>query len=220
MLIAPSVLSFHYDKFKEELDILNKNVEYIHFDVMDGHFVPNLSFGPYILTQFRKNSDLFMDVHLMVDDPAYYSDVFIKAGADGITFHFESFNDIASCVNLINSIKSKYIKVGISIKPNTPVEAIAPLLEMVDLVLVMSVEPGFGGQEFMPNAYEKIKELVDYRNFNRYHYIIQVDGGVNDKNARELIEAGADCLVAGSFIFKGDIENNIHILRNVEKKDI
>lgn len=220
MIIAPSVLSFNYDNFKEDLAILNKNVEYIHFDVMDGHFVPNLSFGPYIMSQFRKNSDLFMDVHLMVDDPIYYSDVFIKAGADGITFHYEAFNNINQCIDLINSIKDKYVKVGISIKPNTPVDAIVPLLEKVDLVLIMSVEPGFGGQEFMPNAYDKIKELVDYRNFNRCSYIIQVDGGVNDKNARELIDAGADCLVAGSFIFKGDIENNIKILRNVEKKDI
>ena len=149
MIIAPSVLSFHYDKFNEEIEVLNKKAEFLHFDVMDGHFVPNLSFGPEILKAFRRSSNLFMDVHLMVDDPVYFSEVFIKAGADGITFHYESFNDIIKCDRLIDAIHKKYIKVGISVKPGTDIEVIKPLLDRVDIVLVMSVEPGFGGQDFI-----------------------------------------------------------------------
>lgn len=219
MIIAPSVLSLDYDKFNEELNILNQNVEYIHFDVMDGHFVPNLSFGPHILKAFRKNSNLFMDVHLMVDDPEYYSDVFINAGADGITFHFEAYNNEELCKNLIDKIKNRYVKVGISIKPNTPVSAIYPLLKYVDLVLVMSVEPGFGGQAFIPSAYEKINELSKIKAQYNLNYLIQVDGGVSDKNIRELLEAGAECIVAGSYIFKGDIKRNIDLLRNANKKE-
>ena len=218
MIIAPSILSMNYDRFMEELKILNENVEYIHFDVMDGHFVPNLSFGPYILTQFRKNSELFMDVHLMVEDPGFFSDVFIDAGADGITFHYESYDDIVKCDRLIDNIHSKYVKAGISIKPNTSVEMIYPVLDKVDMVLVMSVEPGFGGQAFMPIAYEKIKKLYEYKLRNNLNYQIQVDGGVSDKNIRELIEAGADNIVAGSYIFKGDIKHNIEVLRNADKK--
>lgn len=220
MIIAPSVLSLDYDKFNEELKILNSNVEYIHFDVMDGHFVPNLSFGPHILKTFRKNSDLFMDVHLMVDDPSYYSDVFIDAGADGITFHFESFNNVEYCLQLIEKIKNRYVKVGISIKPNTPVSMIYPLLKHVDLVLVMSVEPGFGGQAFIPFAYDKIKELSKIKAKYNLNYLIQVDGGVSDKNIRELVEAGVECVVAGSYIFKGDIKHNIDVLRKANKKQI
>jgi len=217
MIIAPSVLSFDYDKFKEELHILNQEVEYIHFDVMDGHFVPNLSFGPYIMGQFRKNSNLFMDCHLMVDDPEYYTDVFAKAGADGITFHYEVFNDIGKCNKLIDKIHSLYLKAGISIKPNTPVDCILPLLSKVDLVLIMSVEPGFGGQAFMPIAYDKLKEVKKYRDSHNLKYYIQIDGGVSDKNIRDILNAGADNIVAGSYIFKGDIVNNIRVLRNAEK---
>jgi len=217
MIIAPSVLSFDYDKFEEELAILNKSVEYIHFDVMDGHFVPNLSFGPYIMHQFRKNTNLFLDCHLMVDDPEYFMDVFANAGADGITFHYEAYDNIAKCDELIDKIHGKYLKAGISIKPNTPVDKIIPVLGKVDLVLIMSVEPGFGGQAFMPIAYEKIKQVKEYRDLYHLKYQIQVDGGVSDKNIRELLEAGADNFVAGSYIFKGDIQNNVAILRNAEK---
>lgn len=213
MIIAPSILSMHYDKFMDELKALNSSVEYIHFDVMDGHFVNNLSFGPYIFSQFRKNSELFMDVHLMVDDPKHYSEVFINEGADGITFHYEALNDLNECFDLIKYIKSKYVKAGISIKPNTPVDVIAPLLKYLDLVLVMSVEPGFGGQSFMPIAYDKIAQLDALRKQNNFKYLIQVDGGVSDKNIKELVNSGADCFVAGSFIFKGDILNNVSLLR-------
>jgi len=213
MIISPSVLSFNYANFKHDLDILNKNVEYLHFDVMDGHFVPNLTFGPDILKQFRQNSNLFIDAHLMVDNPVRFTEAFAKAGADGITFHYEVFNNIEECRKMIKFIKAFYIKAGISIKPNTDVSVIEPLLKDIDLVLVMSVEPGFGGQEFIPNSIGKIRYLDGYRKTNKLNYLIEVDGGINDKTAYEVLNAGCDILVAGSYIFKGDIEKNINSLR-------
>ncbi len=216
MIIAPSILSLDYSEFKSQLNILNENCEYIHFDVMDGHFVPNLSFGPDIFKAFRKNSNLFMDVHLMVSDPFYFSDVFIKAGADGITFHDEALPDLESKLELINKIHDNYCKAGISIKPKTDVLSIMPLLDEVDLVLVMSVEPGYGGQAFIEDTYEKIKQLNDYRLRKNLNYKIEVDGGVNDKNAYKLKECGTDILVAGSFVFKGDLKANIDNLKALD----
>ena len=217
MIIAPSVLSLSYDKFNEQLKALNESVEWLHFDVMDGHFVPNLTFGPDILKTFRRNSSLFMDVHLMVSDPDFFTDVFAKAGADSITFHYEAYNNIDECIKLIDKIHSLYLKVGISIKPQTDVETIYPLLDKVDIVLIMSVEPGFGGQKFMPESLQKISKLNEYRKNNNLNFIIEDDGGVNDRNAFELIENGCDALVAGSFIFNGDIKNNVQLLRKVNK---
>ena len=214
MIIAPSILSLHYDKFLEELNILNENVEWIHFDVMDGHFVPNLTFGPDILKTFRRNSNLFMDVHLMVEDPDFYSNIFAKAGADSIIFHYEVYKDIDKCLKLINKIKNEmYLKAGISIKPNTDIKLIEPLLKSLDIVLVMSVEPGFGGQSFMENSLDKIRYLKQYKTDNNLNYIIEVDGGINDITGYKVIEAGADSLVAGSYIFNGDIKTNIEKLR-------
>ena len=217
MIIAPSVLSLSYDKFNEQVADLNSCVDWLHYDVMDGNFVPNITFGPDILKTFRRNSSLFLDVHLMVNDPGYYSEVFAKAGADGITFHYESYNDIDKCRQLIDKIHSMYIKAGISIRPGTDVNVILPLLNEVDLVLIMSVEPGFGGQKFQPESLNRIKILDNYRKENNLHYIIEDDGGVNDKNAYDLINAGCDALVAGSFVFNGNIQNNVKLLRNIEK---
>lgn len=213
MIIAPSVLSLHYDNFKEEVEKLNKSVEYLHFDVMDGHFVPNLSFGPDILKAFRKNSPLFLDTHLMISNPEAFIEPFVKAGTDGITFHYEAYDDIYKCIKLIDIIHSYYIKAGISIKPGTDIRVIEPILNKIDLVLVMSVEPGFGGQSFMPNSIDKINYLNGYRKEHNLNFKIEVDGGINDRNAYEVIKYGADILVAGSFIFKGDIENNVKLLR-------
>lgn len=209
MILAPSVLSLDYSNFNEELTILNNKVKWIHFDVMDGHFVPNLSFGPHIFKNFRTNSSLYLDVHLMVSDPDYFSSVFIKEGADGITFHYEAYKDIDKCLNLINKIKSQYVKAGISIKPSTDIKMIEPLLKYVDLVLIMSVEPGFGGQDFIESSLDKARWLKEYKDNNNLNYHIEIDGGINSQTAYKAIDAGCDVLVAGSYIFNGDIENNI-----------
>lgn len=210
MILAPSILSLDYTKFLEQLSVINDNCKWIHFDVMDGHFVPNISFGPDIFKAFRVNSSLYMDVHLMVSNPKKIGDMFIKAGADGITFHFEAVDNIYDCLEIIAYFKSKHVKVGISIKPDTDVQMLVPVLKYVDLVLVMSVEPGFGGQKFMESALDKIKYLDAYRKYNELSYLIEVDGGINDKNIYKVKEAGCDVAVAGSFIFKGDIEANIN----------
>ena len=216
MIVSPSVYSMHFDNFKEEIEALNKSVEWIHFDVMDGHFVPNLTFGPGILQTFRRNTNLFLDVHLMVSDPDYYSDVFAKAGADSIVFHYEAYNDIDKCAKLLDKIHGMYLKAGISIKPGTPVEAVKPLLDKIDIFLMMSVEPGFGGQSFMPEALGRIEELAAYRKEKDLDFIIEVDGGVSDKNAHDLMSRGTDALVAGSFVFNGDIVSNVEKLRRCE----
>lgn len=213
MIISPSVLSMHYDKFSEEISQLNEFSDWLHFDVMDGNFVPNISFGPKILADIRKNSELFMDVHLMINDPDFFTEAFVKAGADAITFHYENYFDIEKCLYLIDKIHSHYIKAGISIKPDTKPEVIIPLLFKIDLVLVMSVEPGFGGQTFILDSLDKVSWLYNYRQDNNLSYLISDDGGVNDKTAHELIEVGCDILVAGSYVFDGDISANIKKLR-------
>ena len=215
MILAPSILSLHYDNFKDEIKLLNENVEYLHFDVMDGHFVPNLTFGPDILKAFRVSSSLFMDVHLMITNPKEMIDRFVNAGADNITFHLEAMSSLEETLDLINYIKSKYIKVGISIKPNTPVEILDELLDKIDMVLIMSVEPGFGGQKFIESSIEKIIYLNNFRLSHGLDFLIEVDGGINEMNAHSLKDFGADVLVAGSYVFKGDITNNIKTLQNV-----
>ena len=212
MILAPSILSLDYAQFSKQLEIVNEKCKWIHFDVMDGHFVPNISFGPDIFKAFRLNSSLFMDVHLMVSDPVFIGDMFVKAGADGITFHFEACDDIYACLDTIAHFKNLHVKVGVSIKPGTSVEQIIPLLKYVDLVLVMSVEPGFGGQKFMEDSLNKIEQLDKYRKENDLNYLIEVDGGINDKNIYKVSSVGCDVAVAGSSVFKGDIEDNIRNL--------
>lgn len=200
--IAPSLLSANFAYLKEEINEIEA-AEWIHYDVMDGHFVPNISFGYSILKDVSKVTDKYLDVHLMISNPAKYVDNFIKSNASLIVFHYEAVaeNEIDG---LINYIKSKNVDVGIAIKPNTPVSVLEPFLPKLDLVLVMSVEPGFGGQVFNSSAVEKISALFKIRVENKYNYLIEVDGGINESTAQVCKEAGVDVLVAGSYIFNND----------------
>ncbi len=200
MEISPSFLTCDFSNLKNELDEIKDIVKYIHVDVMDGDFVPNLTFGHKFVKDFRKYypNNIF-DVHLMISNPLKYIKNYADAGSDIITFHVESKSPV---LETINEIKACGKKVGISIKPGTPVSDIYEYLDKVDLVLVMSVEPGFGGQKFMPIATDKINELRELREKNGYNYLIEVDGGVNDKTV-EFVK-GVDLAVAGSYVMNGE----------------
>ena len=213
IIIAPSILALDYSNVDKQLEeLMNSNAKWLHFDVMDGHFVPNLTFGPDILNGFKKKTQLFMDVHIMVEHPAFISKIFIEQGADLITFHYEALNSVEDCIALCKEIKRQGCKCGISIKPDTPVEQLDFILSDVDLVLIMSVNPGFGGQAFMGESLDRIRYLVKKRETNNYAYLIEVDGGINDITGKQCIDAGVDVLVAGSYVFKGDIEEKVNQL--------
>lgn len=213
-IIAPSVLSLDYSCMEKQLDLLNQSkAQWLHFDVMDGHFVPNLTFGPDILKGFKKISKQFLDVHLMVTNPEKYASVFIQAGADNITFHTEALdNDTIKISSLIDEIHSQGVSCGIVVKPATPIELFEELLSKVDLVLIMSVEPGFGGQSFMEDMLEKVRWLDSKRKILGLNYRIEIDGGINDTTYKKAVEAGCDTLVAGSYVFKGDLLQKVEEL--------
>jgi ribulose-phosphate 3-epimerase len=214
MKIAPSVLSLDYSRFQSQVDELNSSgAEWIHFDVMDGHFVRNLTFGPDILKSFCRVSPLFKDVHLMVTDPFYFADVFMDAGADQITYHYEAVNGTADMKKLAEHIHARGKKAGISIKPKTDVTVLEPLLSDFDLFLVMSVEPGFGGQKFMPEALPKISWLRQHLDERKLDGEIEVDGGINETTGKQCRDAGATVLVAGSYVFKNNIPEAVRSLR-------
>lgn len=215
-ILAPSILSCDFTRLGEEIKLLeNKNVSYVHIDVMDGLFVPNISIGVPVVASLRKITDLVLDVHLMIIDPERYVEAFAKAGADIINIHYEACKDCESCLKAIKSLGKK---AAITIKPHTDYKEILPFLPLVDMVLVMSVEPGFGGQSFIPESLYNLKGLAEYKKENNMNFDIEIDGGVNLDNAEMIVKSGADIIVAGSAVFKGNTEENIEKFQKIMEK--
>jgi ribulose-phosphate 3-epimerase len=213
--ISPSILSADFSQLGNEIKRLEEGgADLIHVDVMDGHFVPNLTIGPPVIKALKKNCSIKFDVHLMISPVHKYIEAYADAGADIITIHPEATDDLSSSIKKIKDLRKK---VGVSLNPETKVSIIKDHLEQIDLVLIMSVNPGFGGQKFMPEVLDKIKELKNIQREQNIDFDIEIDGGINFENSKIAIEAGANILVSGTTIFKsnnGDIKKNIDLLKS------
>ena len=214
--ISPSILSADFSQLGNEIKKLERGgADLIHVDVMDGHFVPNLTIGPPVIKNLRKYTKLPFDVHLMISPVHEYIKNYADAGADIITIHPEATENLKESISLIKKFGKK---VGVSLNPKTEIKTLIDEIDNIDLVLVMSVNPGFGGQKFMPEVLDKIKELKKIKDKNKYHFDIEVDGGINFSNSKIVLEAGADILVSGTTVFKendGDIKANIEKLKSM-----
>ena len=212
--ISPSILSADFSKLGEEIVALEKaGADYIHIDVMDGHFVPNITIGPEVIKRLRPITKLTFDVHLMIEPVDNFIKDFADAGSDIITFHPEATKNLSETIKLVKSYGKK---VGVSLKPESPINLITPYIDQVDLILIMSVNPGFGGQKFMPEVLDKMKKLRDITNEKKLSIDIEIDGGINFNNSRKAKDYGANILVSGSTVFKennGDLKKNIQLLR-------
>ena len=214
--ISPSILSADFSQLGNEIaKLANAGADMIHVDVMDGHFVPNLTIGPPVIKALKKNTSIPFDVHLMISPVHKYIEAYAEAGADIITIHPEATDDLEESINKIKKFKKK---VGVSLNPESRIDLIQKCLDKIDLVLIMSVNPGFGGQKFMPEVLNKIKSLVTIRQKKNLFFDIEIDGGINFENSKLAINAGANILVSGTTIFKsnnGDVRKNIDLLRSV-----
>ena len=213
--ISPSILSADFSQLGTEIKRLEEGgADMIHVDVMDGHFVPNLTIGPPVIKALKKQSSMLFDVHLMISPVHKYIEAYADAGADIITIHPEATDDLKKSIDKIKELNKK---VGVSLNPETSINTILKHLKEIDLVLIMSVNPGFGGQKFMPEVLKKIKDLKKIQSENKINFDIEIDGGINFENSKEAIEAGANILVSGTTIFKsnnGDIKKNIELLKS------